>query len=594
MQTLREALRIFIESADSFAKRRFLLALVLVALGSLLAASTPAVLKLVVDALHPASSAAAVLPAPVQLIVLYVLGQFLWRCSTELRMLLHRQAEQRVRRHVSRHLFHHLVKLPMKFHLERRVGSMGETAEQGIRGYELLLEHLVLTVLPVTVELSLVAFILIHLHQETYLLILGAAAVAYALTFYRASLAVRRSAESVSSSHIHVHSLLSDSLINQEAIKCFDASSVVCHRYDSALSDAESAWSRFFRTRAVNGLAIASIFGISLCSALLLAASDVASGRMTLGDFVLVNAYLIRLVQPLEMVGFAIRDIAQGIAFLGSMLALFGLRTETEDSKTDPCASPSKGELSFEGVSFSYRDGQPVLRDVSFHVPAGRTIAVVGASGSGKSSLIRLLFRLYELDQGRILLDGIPITNIPLSSVRRATALVPQDTVLFHDTIAMNIAFGRFGASHHEIEEAARIANLHDFISSLPEGYETLVGERGLKLSGGERQRVAIARAALRRPRVYVFDEATSSLDSRTEGEILANLRDLSRNCTTLIVAHRLSTVVHADQILVLHRGVVVERGTHRELRALQGHYAALWNAQHGTREIERMTASTT
>jgi ATP-binding cassette, subfamily B, heavy metal transporter len=277
--------------------------------------------------------------------------------------------------------------------------------------------------------------------------------------------------------------------------------------------------------------------------------------------------------------------VAQGLAFLGSLLNLFREHAEEGSTGERAASRATHGELVFEGVSFSYRQERPILRDVSFTVPAGRTVAVVGVSGAGKSSLIRLLFRLYEPDGGRILLDGAAISQMPLSAVRQAIAVVPQDTVLFHDTIANNIGFGRNGSTQEEIEEAARLANLHDFVKGLPEGYDTLVGERGLKLSGGERQRVAIARAALKRPRIFVFDEATSSLDSRTEREILRNLVDLASRSTTLVIAHRLSTVVHADEILVLDHGAIVERGAHAELRARDGYYASLWNAQQAGQE---------
>ncbi len=369
--------------------------------------------------------------------------------------------------------------------------------------------------------------------------------------------------------------------MNHEAIKYFDAERVVCNRYDTALGHRESAWRRFFNEYAINALIVASIFGLSLAVSLIYAARDVAHGAMTVGDFVLINAYVVRLVQPLEMLGFAVRDIAQGVAFLSAMLAL--LREKTEGSGTlvlTTRASASNGELTFEQVNFSYRQERVVLKDVSFTVPAGKTVAIVGVSGSGKSSLIRLLFRLYDPDSGRILLDGLPIADMPLSTVRQSIAVVAQDVVLFHDTISRNIGFGRFGASQLEIEDAARLAQLHDVIMAMPEGYETVVGERGLKLSGGERQRVAIARAALKRPRIYVFDEATSSLDSRTEKEILRNLTELSSRCTTLVIAHRLSTIIHADEILVLNRGVIAERGAHDELRTLGGYYAGLWDAQ--------------
>lgn len=579
LQLLRETLRLFRSAVDSYAKRKLLLALAVVTASALLSALTPVALKLAVDSLT--SSEREFLLPPIVLVVLYAVGQYLSRCFSELRVMLHGHAEQRVRRRIGRRLFEHMVRMPLRFHLERKIGAMGETLEQGLRGYAFLLQHFVYTFVPVLVEFVAVAIVLTSVHQARYLIILAAASVAYVLAFHRWATKIYGPTEHVSKSHIEAHSVLADSLVNHETVKYFDAESVVCNRYDEALGRTETAWRRFFNQYAINGVIVASIFGLSLGLVLVLGARDVMLGTMTIGDLVLVNAYVIRLVQPLEQLGFAVRDIAQGLAFLGRMLALLREKPEANDSATSTATAHSiSGELVFERVRFSYREDRTVLEGVSFSVPAGKQVAIVGVSGSGKSSLIRLLFRLYEPESGRILLDGVPISQMSLSSVRQAVAIIPQDTVLFHDTIASNIGFGRKGASQQEIEEAARLANLHEFILGLPEGYETVVGERGMKLSGGERQRVAIARAALKRPRIFVCDEATSSLDTKSEREILRNLLDLSSHSTTLVIAHRLSTIVHADEIVVLDRGSVVERGTHDALRALGGHYAALWNAQ--------------
>jgi ABC-type transport system involved in Fe-S cluster assembly fused permease/ATPase subunit len=580
LSTLREALQLVCSVADRYAKRRLLLALGLVATAALLAALTPLALKMVVDGLSQGTNLRDTSFSLVALVGAYVASQYLWRCSTELHMMLHGHADQRLRRRIGARLFEHLVRMPLRFHLERKAGAMGETTEQGLRGYQMLLQHAVYTVVPVTIELLAVALVLVSIGHPLYLLLLGISAVAYVIAFNRWANAIFEPSEGISKTHIDAHALLTDTLVNAETVKYFDAEQAVCERYDAALARTEYAWRRFFSRYAVNGIVVATIFAATLGVSLALAMQDVSHGTMSVGDFVLINAYVVRLAHPLETLGFAIRDIAQGLAFLRSMLALFREKTEQDKVATFRGESAMRGELTFADVSFGYHEGRAVLKNVSFTVPAGRTVAVVGVSGSGKSSLIRLLFRLYEPDNGHILLDRVPIIDMSLSDVRRSIAVVPQDTVLFHDTIAHNIRFGRSGATQSEIEEAARIANLHDFILRLPEQYETIVGERGLKLSGGERQRVAIARAALKRPRVMVFDEATSSLDSRTEGEILRNLVDLSSRCTTLVIAHRLSTVVHADEILVLHQGVIVEHGAHHELRALNGHYAALWSAQ--------------
>jgi len=577
-RSLHEALRLFWFAADGYTKSRLLLAAALVAIGALLAALTPLTLKLIIDRLGavPTDSSISVLA----LAAIYVFGQYIWRSSIELRTMIHGHADQRLRRRIGGHLFDHLIRMPMRFHLERKAGAMGEASEQGLRGAQMVLQHLVYTILPVAIELGAVAAVLIQAGQQRYLVILSLSAVAYVLAFQRWARAVRTCGEQVSARHIDAHAQLTDALINAEAVKYFDAEIWVSQRYDAALLNSELAWRRFFTSYAANGIIVATIFAASLGTSLVLSIRDVESGAMTLGGFVLVNAYVVRLVQPLELLGFAVRDIAQGMAFLTSMLALLRERTETSEQTMASQPPPSRGELAFENVSFGYRAERGVLKNVSFAVPAGKTIAIVGVSGSGKSSLIRLLFRLYEPDTGQITLDGVRIADLPLTALRRAIAVVNQDPVLFHDTIASNIGFGRFGASRSEIEQAARRANLHDAIMSMPEEYETIVGERGLKLSGGERQRVAIARAALKKPLIAVFDEATSSLDSKTEAEILRNLASLSEQCTTLVIAHRLATVVHADEILVLHAGAIVERGKHADLVRQGGHYASLWRAQ--------------
>jgi ATP-binding cassette subfamily B protein len=372
---------------------------------------------------------------------------------------------------------------------------------------------------------------------------------------------------------------MTDGLLNYEALKCFGCERLILERFDHAVARAESEWRRFFRIRAVNSTLVATVFGTSFAIGCLYAGRRTLQGDLSVGELVLVVSYFFQIAIPTERLGAAMQQISQALAFLDK---LFEILAQTPERRGDARGlHEGGGEVCFEHVSVAYTAGRSVLRGVSFRVSPGMTLGIVGMSGAGKSTLIRLLMRLIEPDEGRILLDGISIHEVSLEELRRSIAVVPQDTVLFNDTIAYNIAVGCLGSSREEIERAAKLAQLHDFVTRLPERYETRVGERGVKLSGGEKQRVAIARAALRRPRIYMFDEATSSLDSNTETGILANLREIARRSTTLIIAHRLSTVLHADEIIVLEGGSIVERGNHEALLKQNGRYAALWDAQH-------------
>lgn len=581
LNALRAGLSLLWEVADRYTRTRLVIVAAFVGGSAILSALTPVALKLALDR-FPAAHESSAYASPLALIVLYICGQYLTRCLSELRFLAHGQALGRIYRNVGLRFFRHLLRLPMRFHFERKTGAMAQIGEQGINGCEQLLHYTVFTILPVVLEFSAVALVLVHFGYPAYLLMLGAAAVAYIVVFERGAIGVHQPAYAMAAARIDAHASMTDNLINAEVIKYYDAEPAVSSRYEQSLAKVETAWRDLARRQAVNGLWVATVFAASLALSLVYATFAVYRGDMTIGDFVLVNSYVMRFVQPLEMLGIAVREMTRAVASLQRLIEIFQEPIERDAPGARARISDNGGELVFEGVSFDYGQGTVVLSKVDLRVACGRSLAVVGVSGSGKSSLIRLLFRLYEPTSGRIVLDGVPIARLSLSTLRRAIAIVPQDTVLFHDTIANNIAFGRHDASCEEIVEAARLANLHEFINRQPEGYDTVVGERGLKLSGGERQRVAIARAALKRPRIFVFDEATSSLDSRTEREILKNLRDVSRHSTTLVIAHRLSTIVHADEIVVLHEGSVLERGSHTELLRRDGHYAMLWRAQQG------------
>ena len=575
----REVTQLFWATASPYVRRRIALALALIVISSSITALAPVALKFVVDGFTGEATFGAV---PVfALVGLYILSQWLGRVIGELRTLVHGQADRRLYRTLSDRLFTHVMHLPLRFHLERQTGAVNETLSNGLQGFNMILQTSIYTLLPVLVQLGTVAFVLMKLGQPVFLLLFLVALGCYAAAFTYGAMKITKAARGASTAQIEARAVMTDSILNYETVKYFTAEPMVRERLDSALSRTESEWLRFYRSRTLNGVLVATIFASFLGVTIFYAAHEVMAGRMTVGTFVLVNTYMIQLVTPLEQIGYAMQSLSQGYAFLGKMLDLFRQKPEpgaSGDGQTLGEGSP--GALTFEHVSVSYRADRAVLNDVSFEVPPGKTVGIVGASGAGKSTLVRLLVRLIEPDGGRILLDGMPITSLSLPALRQAIAVVPQDTVLFNDTIGFNIGFGKRGSTQEEIEAAARVAHLHDFIMKLPEGYATRVGERGLKLSGGEKQRVSIARAALKRPRIYVFDEATSSLDSRTEQEILTNLRELSRHATTLVIAHRLSTIVHADEIVVLHDGVIVERGTHAALLALGGRYASLWHAQ--------------
>jgi ATP-binding cassette subfamily B protein len=578
LEGLREVVGLVWTHATPFVKRRLIAALLLLVIASVLTALGPVALKLVVDQFAGQSSASAVSSG--LLIGGYVLSQYLSRSIGEIRGLVYTRAERRMFRSLSEKLFSHVMHLPFSFHTNRQTGAISQTLDNGQQGYQLVLHHLIFTLLPVIAELATVIVVLLSFNHPEFLALFCGAVVCYATAFSFFAIRIAKAADSASSAHVASTAAMTDAVLNYETVKFFAAEHVVEDRLSRALERTEDGWVGFYRRYAYNGLGVAAIYAAFLAAAVLYAAHQVKQGRMTVGDFVLVNTYMLQIIRPIEMLGYAMQGFSQGMAMLRKMLELFHEQTEP---MTDVRREPLTGgpvALAFDRVSLSYNAERAVLKDVSFMLPAGKTLGIVGGSGAGKSTIVRLLVRLYEPDGGQILFDGIPTSELSLSQLRRAIAVVPQDTILFNDTVGYNIGFGRSGATQDEIEQAARLAHLHDFIMSLPDGYETKVGERGVKLSGGERQRVSIARGALKRPSIYVFDEATSSLDSRTEREILANLNEISKSSTTLIIAHRLSTVVHADEIIVLGQGTVLERGTHSQLLEMGGAYAALWWAQ--------------
>jgi len=517
---------------------------------------------------------------PLWVILAYGAGRVLSLTFQELRDFFFARVGQRAIRRAGLRTFRHLHALSLRFHLERQTGGLSRVIERGTKAIDTLLSFALFSILPTFLELGLTSAILWWLYgwevaAITFVTVSVYIAYTYRITEWR--LRLRRV---MNESDQRANTRAIDSLLNYETVKYFTAEGREAARLEEGLRAYERAATASKTSLSLLNIGQAAIIGVGVTSLMVLAAMRVQAGTMTVGDFVAVNAYMMQLAQPLNFFGFVYREVKQALVDMETMFTLLRVEQEITDPPGAPPLRIEGGHLVFEAVRFGYGPERPILKGVSFEIPPGRTVAVVGASGAGKSTLSRLLFRFYDVDGGAISLDGQDIRAVSQASLRAAIGIVPQDTVLFNDTLAYNIGYGRPDATRAEIEEAARIASLDAFVASLPEGYETTVGERGLKLSGGEKQRVAIARMVLKRPAVMVFDEATSALDSKTEQEILAALREVSRGRTTLVIAHRLSTVVDADEIVVLDAGRVAERGTHAELLARDRLYAAMWRRQ--------------
>ena len=571
-QTLRSLLPYLLEF-----KWRVAIALSLLVLSKLANVSVPLVLKEIIDALDKPQAALAV---PVFLVIGYGVLRLFSTLFGELRDAVFAKATQRAIRRVALQVFEHLHSLSLRFHLDRQTGGVSRDIERGTRGIGFLLNFMLFNILPTLLEIGLVAAILFSKYDIwfaaiTFITLLVYISFTLFVTEWR--MVVRRSMNDLDSK---ANSRAIDSLLNYETVKYFGNEQYEARRYDENMRHWEVAAVRNTTSLAYLNAGQSFIVAIGITALMLLAADEVVKVTMTLGDLVLVNVFMIQLYMPLHFLGFVYREIRHALADMEKMFGLLHEHREIADAPDAQVLSVGKADVRFEQVDFGYAPDRQILFDVSFAIPAGHTVAVVGASGAGKSTLSRLLFRFYDVGQGRILINGQDIRLVTQASLRAAIGIVPQDTVLFNDTIYYNIAYGRPDAAHEEIIAAAQAAHIHDFVASLPQGYETPVGERGLKLSGGEKQRVAIARAILKNPAILIFDEATSALDSKSEKAIQAELHAIAQNRTTLIIAHRLSTVVDADQILVMDKGRIVERGSHRELLAQNMLYAQMWNLQ--------------
>lgn len=560
-------------------KARVVIALMLLALSKVAGVYVPILFKEAIDALS-AKGVDAVVLAPVGLIVAYGLLRVLSQAFGELRDAVFAKVAQRAIRRVGLETFRHLHALSLRFHLDRQTGGLSRAIERGTKGIEFLLQFMLFNVLPTLLEIVLVCGILWNLYSIefaaiTFVTIIGYIAFTILMTEWRSK--YRREMNDRDS---EATTKAVDSLLNYETVKYFGNEAHEARRFDSALQAYESAAVRSQTSLSALNIGQGTIIAIGLIAVMTLTAQGVAKGTMTVGDLVLVNGFLIQLYLPLNFLGFVYRQIRQSLIDMEQMFSLLKVEREVADSPDAQPLALNGGEVRFEAVDFGYDPRRPILHGVNFTIPAGKTLAVVGSSGAGKSTLSRLLYRFYDVTGGAIRIDGQDIRQVKQGSLRAAIGIVPQDTVLFNDTIYYNILYGRPDATPAEVEEAARMARIHDFILSLPDGYQSKVGERGLKLSGGEKQRVAIARVILKRARILIFDEATSALDTKTEKQIQESLDQVSVDRTTLIIAHRLSTVVGADEILVLDKGQVAERGSHAHLLALDGRYARMWRQQ--------------
>jgi ATP-binding cassette, subfamily B, heavy metal transporter len=559
-------------------KARVTLALIslMVAKGATLL--VPLLFKSAVDSLAIPNN--AIVALPVVIILSYGIARLASALFSELRDGIFASIVQRAMRQAGLSVFNHLHRLGLRFHLDRQTGGLSRVIERGIKGIETLLQFLTFNIIPTIVEILLVAAVLWLLYDYRFSLVTLAAMILYVIftlwvTEWRISFV-----RTMNTTDSEAHTKAIDSLLNFETVKYFGNEDHEAKRFDSALKQYEAAAVKSKLSLSFLNIGQAVIISTALVAVMLMAGSAVISSSMTVGDFAAVNTYLLQLYIPLFTLGFAYREVKLSLVSMESMFDLLNVPEEVQDLQGAPNLHVKGGEIIFDNVSFSYMADRPILKNITFRVPAGKILAIVGASGAGKSTVGRLLFRFYDVTNGRITIDGLDIRTVTQQSLRHSIGVVPQDTVLFNDTIGYNIQYGNPSATQSELEDAARQAHIHTFIMSLPEGYQTRVGERGLKLSGGEKQRVAIARTLLKKPRIFLFDEATSALDTHTEKQIQTNLEEVSANHTTIIIAHRLSTIIHAYEIVVLEQGEIVERGTHTKLLEKEGVYAKMWQRQ--------------
>jgi len=574
-------------------KRRVALAMLLLLVAKLATIAVPFTFKWATDALTGQGTApvaaddwlAWAIAAPILMTAAYAATRILMAALTQLRDGLFARVAMHAVRLLAHRTFEHMHQLSLRFHLERKTGGLTRVLERGRNGIETIVRMVILQLVPTIIELALVVGVLLYQFDWRYVAVILFTVVVYMAYTYQATewrIGIRRR---MNESDSDANTKAIDSLLNYETVKYFNAEEREARRYDRTMARYEEASIKSYTSLAVLNAGQAAIFTAGLGAVMVMCAYGIKAGINTVGDFVMINTMMIQLYQPLNFMGMLYREIKQAVIDIEMMFSILGRPAEIKDRPGARPLQVTRGAIRFEDVRFAYEPERGILKSIRFDVPAGKTVAIVGPSGAGKSTISRLLFRFYDVTGGRILIDGQDIRDVSQASLRAAIGMVPQDTVLFNDTIRYNIRYGRWEASDEEVEEAARLAQIDAFIRLSPHGYETEVGERGLKLSGGEKQRVAIARTILKAPPILLLDEATSALDSHTEKEIQDALDRVSRNRTTLVIAHRLSTIVGADEIIVLDQGVIAERGTHHDLLAARGLYASMWSRQREAEE---------